>query len=100
MPVVRLQGDLHAVIVWYLAVRTGPPGSESRFVNLIDLPRFTTGGRPLLPVSARSPRPYTKSLMFTFFVGGPLSIDVGSGSPLSFEPPWLSCSGRWPCLRL
>ena len=36
--------------------------------------------------------------MFTLFVGGPLSIEVGSGRPLSFEPPWLSFSCRCPCV--
>src|SRR3954451_2020494 len=96
MPVVRLQGDLQAVIVWYFDSRSGVSGSESRFTKLIEWPRLTIGGRPLRPVSPRSPRPYVKSEMFTVFVGGPASIEVGSGRPLSFEPPWLLFSGRWP----
>src|SRR5215213_1309213 len=99
MPVVRLQGDLHAVIVWYFASRREVSGSESRFTKLSDLPRFTIGGRPLRPVRLRSPRPYVKSEMLMVFVGGPASMDAGLGRPLSFEPPWLLFSGRWPCVR-
>src|SRR5690348_10824367 len=96
MPVNSLQGDLHAVIVWYAAWSGGVPLTESRFVNFNEWPRLTTGSRPLFE---RSPRPYVKSLMFTLFVGGPDSIEFGFGSPTGV-PPWLRFSGRWPCVRI
>src|SRR3954470_18228294 len=95
MPVNLLHGDLHAVIVWYAALFSGVFDSESRFVNLSEWPRLTTGSRPLF---ARSPRAYVNSWMFTLFVGGPDSIEVGFGRPPS-DPPWLRFSARGPCVR-
>src|SRR3954454_16845838 len=97
MPVDLLQGDLHAVIVWYAAWLSGVSDCESRFVNSSACPRFKTGGRPFLPADERSPRPYVKSSMFTLFVGGPASSDVGFGRP-NGVPPWLLFSARWPCV--
>ena len=53
MPVVRLQGALHAVIV----CMTFTFGRASRLTNVSRLPRLTSAGLPRLPVALRSPRP-------------------------------------------
>ena len=53
MPVVRLQGALHAVIVW----KTFRAGRASRLTNVSRWPRSTSAGRPRLPVELRSPWP-------------------------------------------
>ena len=49
MPVVRLQGALHAVIVCMMFTF----GRASRLTNVRRLPRLTSAGRPRLPVRAQ-----------------------------------------------
>src|ERR687898_1757983 len=93
MPVEWLQGGLHEVIEWDIFFALSP---ASRNVSV--WPGRITGGVRRGSARLRAPSWYLESRRSTKpGFSGPSGSVRGSGMPVG-PPPWLSFSGRWPCV--
>src|SRR3954452_14979657 len=90
MPVDPVHGALHAVIECHTFW-----SGASKLSNVMLWPSVTVG---TFPLAVRSPAPYSKLPIGIVVASGPDAASLASANCVEGWPPWLSFSGRCPCV--